>query len=85
MEGGNRVNRGKNAKVWDLIVLPTSLQPSKADLNFLFSTVLFAYRSLTLDWVQGEQMALFIVKLYYGIKTKQPKNLAHKRFYFSVN
>ena len=79
VEGGNTVNRGKNAKVWNLIVLPTSLQPSKAELNFLFSTVLFAYRSLTLDWAQGGQMALFIVKLYYRVKTKQPKNLDHKR------
>ena len=81
VEGGNTVNRGKNAKVWNLIVLPTSLQPSKAELNFLFSTVLFAYRSLTLDWAQGGQMALFIVKLYYRVKTKQPKNLDHKRIY----
>ena len=31
VEGGNTVNRGKNAKVWNLIVLPTSLQPSKAE------------------------------------------------------
>ena len=41
----------------------------KTEFNFLFSTVLFAYRrSLTLDWGHGGQM--FIVKLYYGITLK---------------
>ena len=73
-----------NSKLWkECRSLQSDCSPNllKHCLTFLFGTVFFAYRSSTLDWVQGEQMALFIVKLYYGIKTKQPENSAHKRFY----